>query len=216
VRSLSLSERVQTLGEEIANSVSHGVGALIAAAAAVFLIVARVQDGDPIRIAGASIFGFTMVFVYTMSTLYHGLTRTRAQRVFRILDHSAIYLLIAGTYTPFTLGVLRGAWGWSLFGVIWGLAILGVVLTAILGVRFPTLSTTVYVAMGWLFVVGIKPLVDNMAPWGIFWLVAGGVFYTGGVAFFAARRLRYHHMVWHFFVMAGTVCHYVAVLHYAG
>jgi len=215
VKRIRLREREQSRGEEIANSISHGVGALAALVAAVVLVYVAVQRGRTVEIVGCSVFATTMVLVYLTSTFYHALTRTRAKKVFRVLDHSAIFLLIAGTYTPFTLGVLRGAWGWSLLALVWGVAILGVALTAARGIRYPTLSTAIYVAMGWLFVVGVKPLWRNMEPWGMVWLLAGGVAYTGGVAFFAADRIRYGHLIWHLFVIAGTACHYVAVLYYA-
>ena len=215
MKMVHLRERKQSRGEEVANSISHGVGAVAAIAGAVILMVMTVRRGSVSQIVGSGVFATTMVLVYLTSTLYHSMTREKAKRVFRVLDHSAIFLLIAGTYTPFTLGVLRGPWGWSLLAVVWGLAILGIVLTAISGIRYPTLSTAIYVAMGWLFVVGVKPLWTNMEPWGMVWLLAGGVAYTGGVAFFAADRIRYGHLVWHLFVIAGTTCHYIAVLQYA-
>jgi len=158
------------------------------------------------------VFAASMVLLYLASTLYHAIPHSRAKRVFKTLDHAAIYLLIAGTYTPFTLGVLRGAWGWTLFGLIWGLALTGVVLKLAGGLRRPWMSTGLYVAMGWLVLVAIKPLWEAMPPWGMFWLVAGGVAYTGGVAFYAADHKPYAHFVWHLFVVAGTACHYVAVL----
>lgn len=208
-------ERRQSLGEEIANSVSHGVGLLAALAAAPVLVLAAVRRGDTAEILGASVFTATMVLLYLASTLYHALPRNRAKPVFQVLDHGAIYLLIAGTYTPFTLGVLRGTWGWTLFGLVWGLAIAGVVLKAVRGVRYPILSTCVYLAMGWLVLIAVKPLWLRVPPWGLFWLLAGGIAYTTGVAFFAARRVPYSHFVWHLFVMAGTACHFIAVLWYA-
>ncbi|MEK7667334.1 MAG: hemolysin III family protein [Gemmatimonadota bacterium] len=207
-------ERVQSLGEEIANSVTHGVGALASLVALPFLIVAALPRGAS-AVVGSVVFGASLVLLYISSTIYHSLARNRAKRVFRILDHSAIYLLIAGTYTPFTLGVLRGAWGWALFGVVWGLAVLGVALTASLGVRFPRLSTFVYIGMGWLVVVAVKPLLTHLPPAGLAWLVGGGLAYTGGTAFYGWRRLRYQHTLWHLFVLTGSVCHFVAVLRYA-
>jgi len=210
-----LRERGQSLGEEIANSVSHGVGLLAAVAAAPILIVAAVWRGSAAGIVGASVFAATVVVLYSTSTLYHALPESRAKRVLRVLDHGAIFLLIAGTYTPFTLGVLRGAWGWTLFGLVWGLALVGVVLKAAGGVRYPVLSTSVYLAMGWLVLIAVKPLWDRVPMWGLFWLLAGGLAYTVGVAFFAAKRVRYGHFVWHLFVLVGTACHFIAVLRYA-
>jgi hemolysin III len=211
----ALPERAQSVGEEIANAVSHGVGLLLAVVAALVLVVAAVQRGGVAEIVGASIFGATMVWVYFTSTLYHALPRNRAKRVFRILDHGAIFLLIAGSYSPFTLGPLRGAWGWTLFGSVWSLALAGVVFKTVGGVRYPKLSTSLYIAMGWLVVVAIEPLRLSVPTSGLFWLLAGGIAYTAGVAFFAPRRLRYSHFVWHLFVIAGTACHFAAVLWYA-
>jgi len=156
-----------------------------------------------------------MVLLYLTSTLYHALPAPKAKRVFRVLDHAAIFLLIAGTYTPFTLGVLSGGWGWTLFGLVWSLAIAGVLLESLGNFRFPKLSLALYVAMGWLVVIAIKPMWLLMPRWGLFWLAAGGLAYTGGVAFYAAKRLRHHHLIWHLCVIAGTACHVVAVLRYA-
>ena len=205
-KSLASQKRAQSPAEEIANGVSHAVGLVAAIAASPVLVVSAVR---------ASIFAFTMVLLYTTSTLYHMWTSNKAKQVFHVLDHSAIFLMIAGTYTPFTLGVLRGAWGWTLFGLVWGIAVVGVVLESIGSVRHKKLSTLLYLAMGWLIIIAIKPLWLNMPLWGIFWLVAGGLAYTAGVAFYAAKRVRYMHFVWHLFVMAGTACHFIAVLKYA-
>jgi len=210
-----LPRRVQSLGEEIANSVIHGAGAVAALVGLPFLVAAALARGSVVQVVGNCVFGATLILVYVTSTLYHALARNRAKLVFRVLDHSAIYLLIAGTYTPITLGVLRGAWGWSLFGVVWGLAVLGVALTGALGVRHPRLSVAVYILMGWLVVVAVKPLVDHMAAQGLALLVAGGVSYTGGAVFYAWQRPRYQHALWHLFVLAGSVCHFFAVLWYA-
>jgi hemolysin III len=206
--------RAQGLGEEIANSVSHGVGFLAALVAAPFLVRAALRHGTA-AVVGASVFAASMALLYLSSTLYHALAENRAKRVFHVLDHGAIFLLIAGTYTPFTLGVLRGPWGWALFGTIWALAVAGIVVKSVRGMRHPRLSTALYVAMGWVIVVAARPLWLAMPAWGLFWLLAGGVAYTGGVAFYAARRLRYAHFVWHLFVLAGTGCHFIAVLRYA-
>jgi len=211
----ALAERSQSSGEEIANAVSHGVGLLLSVIAAPVLVIAAVQRGGVTEIIAASIFGVTMVLVYLTSTLYHALPMNRAKRLFRILDHGAIFLLIAGTYTPFTLGPLRGTWGWTLFGLVWGLALAGIVFKAVGGVRYPKFSTCLYIAMGWLVIVAIEPLRLNMPTTGFSWLLAGGVAYTAGVAFFAPKRFRYSHFVWHLFVIAGTACHFAAVLLYA-
>ena len=173
-KSLASQERAQSLGEEIANSVSHGVGFLAAIAASIVLVFCAVQRDSSAGIVGASIFAFTMVLMYITSTLYHTLARNKAKRVFQILDHSVIFLLIAGTYTPFTLGVLRGTWGWTLLGLVWSIAVVGVVLKSIGGVRYQKLSTILYLAMGWLIIIAVKPLWLNMPSWGLFWLLAGG------------------------------------------
>ncbi len=215
VKAPANQERTQSPGEEIANSVSHGVGLLAALAAAPVLVLSAVRSGGEARITGASVFAATMVLLYLTSTLYHALPGNRAKRVFQVLDHAAIFLMIAGTYTPFTLGVLRGAWGWTLFGLVWGLALAGVVLATAGGVRYPKLRTGLYIAMGWLIIIAVKPLWLRVPPWGLFWLLAGGIAYTGGVAFYAAKRVRYSHFVWHLFVIAGTACHFIAVLRYA-
>jgi hemolysin III len=207
--------RVPSLGEEIANSVSHGVGVFAALAATPFLVVGAARRGDAFAIVGASIFAGTTVVLYGASTLYHALPGSRAKRVFRVLDHSAIFLLIAGTYTPFALGALRGSLGWTLFGVVWGLAALGITLKSVAGMRYPRLSTALYLAMGWLVVVAIRPLWIHVPIAGWLWLIAGGLAYTAGIAFYAAERVRYGHFVWHLFVLLGTVCHFFAVLWYA-
>jgi len=207
-------ERVQSLGEEIANSVTHGLGAVLSLVALPFLVLSGLPHGAGV-VAGNVVFGASLFLLYISSTIYHSLARNRAKRVFRILDHSAIYILIAGTYTPFMLGVLRGAWGWSLLAVVWGLAVLGVALTSAVGVKFPRASVVVYILMGWLIVVAVKPLITHLPPAGLAWLAAGGLAYTGGTAFYGWKRLRYQHTVWHLFVLTGSICHFVAVLRYA-
>jgi hemolysin III len=212
---LELEERPQTLGEEIANSVSHGIGLLAALIAFPILVGSAFNRGDLAGTVGAAVFATTMVLLYLASTLFHALPPNRAKRVFQILDHSAIYLLIAGTYTPFTLGVLRGVWGWTLFGLVWGLAVIGTVFKTLGGVRYTTFSTWVYLAMGWLVLIAIEPVWTLVPKWGLFWLVAGGIAYTAGTVFFMAERIRYFHFVWHLFVVLGTVCHFIAVLWYA-
>jgi hemolysin III len=202
--------------EEIANSVSHGIGLLASLAAVPLLIGAAAERGKLGGIVGASVFGTTMVLLYSTSTLYHAWPLNRTKRVLRVLDHAAIFLMIAGTYTPFTLGVLSGGWGFTLFGLVWAMAIAGVVLKGVGGVGRERLSTGLYIGMGWLVLIAIAPLWRAMEPWGLFWLAAGGVAYTLGVVFYTAKRLRYGHMIWHLFVIAGTACHVIAVLRYAG
>lgn len=209
------AKHMQFVREEIANSVSHGIAFLLAVAGTPMVIIAAAQRGNPIEVVGVSIFAASMLLLYLSSTLYHALPYNKAKKIFQILDHSAIFLLIAGTYTPFTLGVLRGAWGWTLFGLVWGFALLGIILKSVGGVRFPILSTVIYINMGWLVLIAIKPMWQLMPAWGLFWLLAGGIAYTAGVAFFAAERLRYSHFIWHLFVMMGTACHYIAVLWYS-
>jgi len=212
---LELEERPQSLGEEVANSVSSGVGLLAALVAFPILVITALNRGDLAGIVGATVFATTMVLLYLTSTIFHALPPNRAKRVFQILEHSAIYFLIAGTYTPFTLGVLRGDWGWTLFGLVWALAVVGTVFKALGGVRYTTFSTWVYLAMGWLVLIAIEPVWTLVPKWGLFWLLAGGIAYTAGAVFFMAERIRYFHFVWHLFVVLGTACHFVAVLRYA-
>jgi len=202
-------------GEEIANSVSHAAGAIMAVIAAVALVSNAVERGATSAVVGATIFAVTMVFVYVTSTLYHGIPHRPAKRVLKALDHSAIFLLIAGTYTPFTLGVMRGAAGWTLFGLIWSLAVAGIVSKTLFGFRHPRASTVFYVAMGWAAVLAIRPIVAQVPAPGLAWLLAGGLLYTGGVAFFVRQQQRHHHAVWHCFVLGGSTCHFFAVLWYA-
>ena len=207
--------RRQTGGEEIANSVSHGLGLVAAVVGTPILLAEAARRGSVLDIAGAAVFAGTVVLAYLASTLYHAVPWSRPKRVLRALDHGSIFLLIAGTYTPFTLGVLRGGWGWSLLGTIWTLALAGVLLKAAGGVHFRKLSIGLYLGMGWLVVVAIKPLAAAMPVEGLLWLVAGGLAYTAGVAFYALDRVRYCHFIWHLFVLTGTVCHFFAVLWYA-
>jgi len=209
-------EREQSLGEEIANGVSHGAGFVAALCVAPFLIAHAARAGGAAAAVGAGVFAATVVLQYGTSTMYHALARNRAKHVFRVIEHGAIYVLIAGTYTPFTLGVLRGPWGWTLLGIIWAVAAAGVALDSVTGLRHPVVSTSVYVAMGWFIVVAARPLWLHVPRPGLALLVAGGLAYTAGVAFYTARRLRYAHFVWHLWVLAGTTCHWLAVLWYAG
>jgi hemolysin III len=210
-----MTERPQSLGEEIANSVSHGL-ALLAAIAAVPFLMAPSRHLAAANAVGAGVFAATMVLLYLTSTLYHALPAGRAKRVFMKLDHCAIYVFIAGSYTPFALGALSGSWGWTLFGLVWSIAILGITLKAFGRLSHPWLSTGLYLVMGWLVLIAAVPLFQRVPLPGIELLVAGGLAYSAGVAFFILdSRVRYAHAVWHGFVVAGTSCHFFAVLSYA-
>jgi hemolysin III len=200
--------------EEVAHSLTHGAGLLLGIAALVLLVVFAARRGSAVHVTACAVYGSTLVLLYAASTFYHALPRGRAKRVFGILDHAAIFLLIAGTYTPFTLVTLRGPWGWSLFGVIWGLAVGGIVLEGVSRGRARRLQLLVYLAMGWLIVVAARPLVERLPTGGLVLLFTGGLAYTFGVLFFVWRRLRFHHAVWHVFVLGGSVCHFFAVLFY--
>lgn len=203
-----------SIGEEIANSITHGVGLVLATAALAILTGFASVFGNAWHIVSCGIFGITLIFLYTASTLYHSIQLPRAKTVLRVVDHSAIFFLIAGTYTPFTLVNLRGPWGWSLFGLIWGLAIAGVLLEIFFPRRWPKISVGLYVGMGWAVVIAMKPLVSALAPGGLLLLVAGGLAYTSGIAFYLWHGLPYHHAVWHLFVLAGSTLHFFAVLFY--
>jgi hemolysin III len=201
------------LGDILANAITHGVGAVFALAGAVYLIAVSTR-GNAWVVVSCSVYAATLVLVYLCSTLYHSLVRTRARHVFHVLDHSAIYLLIAGTYTPFMLVSMRGAMGWALLGVVWGLAIAGVVFKSLAVERFPAASATVYLLMGWCVVVGARPLLHAISWHGMTWIAAGGLAYSLGIFFFAYDRLRFFHALWHVFVLAGSVAHYFAVVLY--
>ncbi len=208
--------RRPSFGEELANSLSHGLGLLLAIVGLPFLIVHAERRDSVSAVVGAAIFGSSAILLYLASTLYHAIPQRRIKDILRLLDHAAIFLLIAGTYTPITLGVLHGGWGWTLFGLIWGLALAGLIFKALVGVRFPRLSTLLYVAMGWVVVIAIRPLWLHMAAGGLIWLAAGGLAYSLGVVFFVLdEKVRYGHFIWHLFVLAGTACHFFAVLFYA-
>jgi len=212
---IAKEERRPTLGEEIANSISHGIGLVLAVIATPILIITALRYGSAWNMIGVSVFAASMVTLYLASTLYHALTHDGAKRVFRMLDHSAIFFLIAGTYTPFTLGILRGPWGWTLLIIIWTLAAIGLTMKIVFGARYVWLSVVLYLVMGWLVVIAAPQVLRVMPLSGLAWLVAGGIAYTAGVAFYAAHRVRYAHFAWHLFVIAGTVCHFFAVLWYS-
>jgi hemolysin III len=203
-----------TTGEEIANSITHGVGLLLAIAGLAVLTAVAGRLGDVWYMVSCIVFATTLILQYTFSTLYHSIQLPRAKSVLRVFDHSAIFLLIAGTYTPFMLVNLRGVWGWSLFGVVWTLALLGVLFQVSLLKRWQGISLTIYIGMGWVILVAIKPMLDTVAVGGLVLLLLGGLAYTSGVVFYLWKRLRYHHAIWHGFVLAGSVLHFFAVLFY--
>jgi hemolysin III len=202
------------LGEEIANATVHGLGVLLSVAGLAVLATLASLRGDVWHVVSCSVFGATLVLLYATSTLYHAAVGYQHRRVLRILDHSAIFLLIAGTYTPFTLVSLRGPWGWSLFGVIWGLAVLGIIFKVTMLRRWTGASVALYLAMGWAAIVAFKPLIAAVSPGGLVLIALGGLAYTVGVVFYAWERLPYNHAVWHVFVLAGSVFHFFAVLFY--
>lgn len=200
--------------EELANSITHGIGLALSVAGFVVLLVLAALRGSALHIVSCGVYGATLVCLYTASTLYHSARSPRLKRVLKILDHSAIYLLIAGTYTPFTLVLLRAAWGWTLFGLIWTLALLGILFKVWFVDHFKIASATLYLAMGWLVVIALKPVLALVPAGALLWLLAGGVSYTAGVGFYASRKLPYAHAIWHVFVLAGSICHYFAILYY--
>lgn len=200
--------------QEIANSVTHGLGVALSVAGLVVLVVLASLHATVWHVVSFSVYGASLVLLYTSSTLYHSFRSPRLKQVFHILDHSSIYLLIAGSYTPFVLVNLRGSWGWSLFGVIWGLSLAGVLMKAFFTGRFKILSTSIYLLMGWLIVIAIKPLMHALPAGGIAWLAAGGLTYTAGAVIYMWKAIPYHHAIWHLFVLAGSICQYFAVLFY--
>ncbi|MBN1688401.1 MAG: hemolysin III family protein [Candidatus Omnitrophica bacterium] len=206
--------RRQTRGEEIANSTLHGIGAVLSIAALVILVVFASRTGDDWRVASLSIYGMALIVLYLSSTFYHSLVNIRIKRFFKILDHCSIYFLIAGTYTPVVLVTLRGPWGWTLFGLIWTMAIVGIIFKFISLKKYKFISVVSYIVMGWLVVIALKPLIEN-SPEGFFkWLLIGGLSYTIGIIFYAWKKLPYHHAVWHLFVLGGSFSHFFGFLFY--
>ncbi|MCP4130437.1 MAG: hemolysin III family protein [bacterium] len=201
-----------TQNEEIANSITHGFGALLSIAGLSILVVLASLKGDVWRVVSFSIYGATLIILYLSSAFYHMFSNQKVKEIFHIFDHSAIFLLIAGTYTPFTLVTLRGAWGWSIFGVIWGIAIAGIIFKAFYTGRFDYISTILYVVMGWIVIIAIKPIVANLSAGGLVWLFIGGGCYTLGVIFYIWEKLPFNHAVWHLFVLAGSISHFFAIL----
>lgn len=205
---------IQTPAEERVNCATHAVGLVLSLAALVVLVVSAAYTGDARRVVSVTIFGAALLLLYAASTCYHGCTHERAKHRLKILDHVGIYCLIAGSYTPFLLVMIRGAWGWSLFGVLWGLAVAGTVFKFYFVHRWDVLSTFVYIAMGWIGVIAAGPALQRIPGGALGWIAAGGLIYTVGTVFYLWERLPYNHAVWHLFVMAGSGCHVVAVLVY--
>lgn len=201
-----------TLGEEIFSSVTHGIGSLLAIGGTAVLIVLAAIYSDAWSVVGCAIFGASLIVLYCMSTLYHAITNPKAKSFFRIMDHNTIFFLIAGTYTPITISILRGAIGWGLFGIVWGAAVLGIVLNSIDLEKFRKPSVVCYIAMGWVIIFAIQPLLKVMNSWSLWLLVGGGVFYTVGVIFYAIKKVKYFHSIWHIFTVVGSVCHYFSIL----
>ncbi len=205
--------RKLTLKEEIFNSITHGIGTLLSIAALVILVVMAVRKGDAWHVVSYSIYGSSLILLYLSSTLYHSFTKEKIKNLFARFDHAAIFLLIAGTYTPFLLTVLRGTLGWVLFGIIWGVALIGVVIRSIYLTRFRKLMVGLYLAMGWLFVVAVGPMIKNLSTLSIIFLFAGGISYSVGVIFYVNRNLKYGHGIWHLFVLGGSIMHFFAVVY---
>ena len=201
-----------TLGEEITNAITHGVGALLGAVGTAYMIVLSAIKGDVWWVVTSAIYGFTLILLFTMSTIYHALKPNRAKKVFRVFDHASIYLLIAGTYTPITLGVMRNALGWVLFSVVWGISILGIVLNSVSIEKFKKISMVFYIVTGWAVIMAIQPMLSLMNMKSLLLMLFGGIAYTGGIVFFALKKVRYMHSIWHIFVLLGAVLQYFAIL----
>jgi len=202
----------QSRKEEIANAITHGIGVGLAIAALVILVVYAARISDTWKVVSFSIYGATMILLFLSSTLYHSFPQPYLKRFFRILDHSSIFLLIAGTYTPVTIGTMRGGWGWTLFGIIWGLTILGIILKIFAMSKFKWLSIVVYMLMGWIIIIALKPLLRTVSTEFLIWILSGGLAYSLGIIFYTARRLTFHHAIWHLFVLAGSICHFFGML----
>ena len=207
-------EKLYTLGEEIAHAATHGFGVVLAIVGLTVMVARAAVYGTVWHVTVSAIFGATLVLMYTASTLFHSIPQPRAKHILRVIDHSSIYLLIAGSYTPFTLVTLHGPWGWSLFAFSWSLALAGVVFKIFYTGRYEKLSLFIYLAMGWCIVIAVKPLIHALPTGGLVLLFLGGLSYSGGVAFYVREQLRYHHAIWHAFVLAGSVLQYFAVLFY--
>ncbi|HOH97777.1 MAG TPA: hemolysin III family protein [Candidatus Cloacimonadota bacterium] len=202
----------QSLGEEIANSITHGIGVGLSIAALVILVIFAARISDVWKVVSFSIYGATMIALFMASTLYHAFPQPRVKKFFHILDHSSIFLLIAGTYTPITIGTMRGGWGWTMFGIIWGLTLVGICLKIFAMSKLKWVSTIVYLAMGWLIIIAIKPLMSVVSKTVLMWMAIGGLCYSLGVIFYIAKKLPYHHAIWHLFVLGGAISHFFGML----
>jgi hemolysin III len=207
-----MEARPYTKAEELANSFTHGVGAVLSLVALALLTTWAASRGNPWHIASCTVYGITLLLLYLASTLYHGVRSPRAKRILKVVDHASIFLLIAGTYTPFLLGPLRGPWGWTLFGLVWAIALGGIVMKIFWTGRFRLLSTLLYLAMGWIVIFAFKPLVNNLPVGGLVLLAAGGLLYTLGTIFYLWKRLLFGHAIWHAFVLAASACHFFSIL----
>jgi len=204
----------QSLSQEKINSITHGIGAILSIVGFVVLLTMADKSGDIWRIISFSIYGTTLFLLYLVSSIYHGLTDIKIKSIFKILDHSAIYLLIAGSYTPITLIPLRGLWGWTLFGVIWGIALLGIIMKVLFFEKTQTISLILYILMGWFIIIAIKPLIASIPSGMLLWIVLGGLSYSIGILFFIAKKMPYHHGIWHLFVLGGSITHFLGILFY--
>lgn len=211
---MKISARTYPYWEEFVNVLSHGIGFLLSVAALTLMVVFASLDGNAWHIVGVSIFGASLVVLYLASTLFHWSVRPKIRKYLNVFDHSAIYVLIAGTYTPFLLVTLNGPWGWSLFGVIWGLAIAGVVFKMFFTGKYDKLSLIIYVLMGWLILIAIVPLIQNLSTMGLIWLLIGGISYSIGAVFYLLNKMPFNHAIFHFWVLGGSICHFFAVFWY--
>ena len=211
---MKISARTYPYREEFVNVLTHGIGFLMSVAALALMVVFASLDGNAWHIVGVSIFGVSLVVLYLASTLFHWSVRPKIRKYLNVFDHSAIYVLIAGTYTPFLLVTLNGPWGWSLFGVIWGLAIAGVIFKMFFTGKYDKLSLLIYVLMGWLILIAIVPLVQNLSTMGLIWLFIGGISYSIGAIFYLLNKLPFNHAIFHFWVLGGSICHFFAVFWY--
>lgn len=207
-----MTQKSYTLGEEIFSSVTHGIGTLLAIGGTAVLIVVSAIYGDALTVVSSAIFGASLIILYCMSTLYHAISNPKAKRFFRIMDHNTIFFLIAGTYTPITLSILGGTLGWILFGVVWGAAIIGIILNSIDLEKFRKPSVVCYILMGWVIIIAIKPLLSAMSTTCLWLLIGGGIFYTVGVIFYVIKKIKYFHSIWHIFTLLGSLCHYFCIL----